>query len=66
MSTVPPTLHQILSTVHYNIHKNRNFYNNFKQNSILPKTGGDSSNTISIVTGLGLIIGVLGIRRYNR
>ncbi len=40
--------------------------NNFKQNSILPKTGGDSSNTISIVTGLGLIIGVLGIRRYNR
>ena len=30
MSTVPRTLHQILSTVHHNIHKNRNFYNNFK------------------------------------
>ena len=40
--------------------------NNFKQNSILPKTGKNSSNTIPIVTGLGLIIGVLGIRKYNR
>ena len=40
--------------------------NNFKQNSILPKTGKNSSNTIPIATGLGLIIGVLGIRKYNR
>ena len=40
--------------------------NNFTQNSILPKTGEDSSNTIPIATGLGLIIGVLGIRKYNR
>ena len=40
--------------------------NNFKQNSIIPKTGKNSSNTIPIVTGLGLIIGVLGIRKYNR
>ncbi|VTX82635.1 Rib/alpha-like domain-containing protein [Gemella haemolysans] len=39
--------------------------NNFKQNTILPKTGGNSSNTIPIITGLGLIIGVLGIRKYN-
>ena len=40
--------------------------NNFKQNSILPKTGENSSNGIPIVTGIGLIIGVLGIRKYNR
>ena len=40
--------------------------NNFKQNSILPKTGKNSSNTIPIATGLGLIIGVLGIRKYKR
>ena len=40
--------------------------NNFKQNSILPKTGGNSSNGIPIATGIGLIIGVLGIRKYNR
>ena len=32
--------------------------NNFKQNSILPKTGKNSSNTIPIAAGLGLIIGV--------
>ncbi len=38
--------------------------NNFKQNPILPKTGENSSNTIPIATGLGLIIGVLGIRKY--
>ena len=40
--------------------------NNFKQNSILPKTGENSSNGIPIATGIGLIIGVLGIRKYNR
>ena len=40
--------------------------NNFKKNSILPKTGEDSSNTIPIATGAGLIIGILGIRKYNR
>ena len=40
--------------------------NNFTQNPILPKTGEDSSNTIPIAAGLGLIIGVLGIRKYNR
>ena len=40
--------------------------NNLKKNSILPKTGEDSSNTIPIATGVGLIIGILGIRKYNR
>ena len=40
--------------------------NNLKKNSILPKTGENSSNTIPIATCLGLIIGVLGIRKYNR
>ena len=40
--------------------------NNFKQNSILPKTGENSSNGIPIAAGIGLIIGVLGIRKYNR
>ena len=40
--------------------------NNFKHNSILPKTGENSSNEIPIATGIGLIIGVLGIRKYNR
>ena len=40
--------------------------NNLKQNSILPKTGDNSSNKLPIVTGIGFIIGVLGIRKYNR
>ena len=48
------------------VEKLESLNNNFTQNSILPKTGEDSSNTIPIATGLGLIIGVLGIRKYNR
>ena len=40
--------------------------NNLKQNSILPKTGDNSSNKLPIVAGIGFIIGVLGIRKYNR
>ena len=48
------------------VEKLESLNNNFSQNSILPKTGEDSSNTIPIATGLGLIIGVLGIRKYNR
>ena len=40
--------------------------NNLKQNSILPKTGDNSSNKLPIVEGIGLIIGALGIRKYNR
>ena len=48
------------------VEKLESLNNNFTQNPILPKTGEDSSNTIPIATGLGLIIGVLGIRKYNR
>ena len=48
------------------VYKHDSLNNNFKKSSILPKTGENSSNTIPIVTGLGLIIGVLGIRKYNR
>ena len=48
------------------VEKLESLNNNFTQNSILPKTGEDSSNTIPIAAGLGLIIGVLGIRKYNR
>ena len=48
------------------VEKLESLNNNFTQNSILPKTGEDSSNTIPIATGLGLIIGVLGIRKNNR
>ena len=48
------------------VEKLESLNNNFTQNSILPKTGEDSSNTIPIATGLGLIIGILGIRKYNR
>ena len=40
--------------------------NNLKQNSILPRTGDNSSNKLPIVAGIGFIIGVLGIRKYNR
>ena len=40
--------------------------NNFKQISILPKTGDSSSSRLPIVVEVGLIIGVLGIRKYNR
>ena len=40
--------------------------NNLKQNSILQKTGDNSSNKLPIVAGIGFIIGVLGIRKYNR
>ena len=48
------------------VEKLESLNSNFTQNPILPKTGEDSSNTIPIATGLGLIIGVLGIRKYNR
>ena len=48
------------------VEKLESLNNNFTQNPILPKTGEDSSNTIPIAAGLGLIIGVLGIRKYNR
>ena len=48
------------------VEKLESLNNNFTQNPILPKTGQDSSNTIPIAAGLGLIIGVLGIRKYNR
>ena len=48
------------------VYKHDSLNNNFKKSSILPKTGENSSNTIPIVTGLGLIISVLGIRKYNR
>ena len=48
------------------VEKLESLNSNFTQNLILPKTGEDSSNTIPIATGLGLIIGVLGIRKYNR
>ena len=48
------------------VEKLESLNNNFTQNSILPKTGEDSSNTIPIAAGLVLIIGVLGIRKYNR
>ena len=48
------------------VEKLESLNNNFTQNSILLKTGEDSSNTIPIAAGLGLIIGVLGIRKYNR
>ena len=40
--------------------------NNLKQNSILPRTGDNSSNKLPIVAEIGFIIGVLGIRKYNR
>ena len=48
------------------VEKLESLNNNFTQNPILPKTGEDSSNTIPIAAELGLIIGVLGIRKYNR
>ena len=54
------------SRSNFKVYKLESSNNNFKQSSILPKTGENSSNTIPIVTGLGLIIGVLGIRKYNR
>ena len=40
--------------------------NNFKPISILPKTGDSSSSRLPIIVEVGLIIGVLGIRKYNR
>ena len=54
------------SRSNFKVYKLESSNNNFKQSSILPKTGENSSNTIPIATGLGLIIGVLGIRKYNR
>ena len=54
------------SKSNFKVYKLESSNNNFKQNSILPKTGENSSNAIPIATGLGLIIGVLGIRKYNR
>ena len=40
--------------------------NNFKKNSFLPKTGDIPSSEVPIVAGLGLIIGLLGNRKFNR
>ena len=40
--------------------------NNFKKNSFLPKTGDIPSSEVPIVAGLGLIIGLLGNRKFKR
>ena len=40
--------------------------NNFKKNSFLPKTGDIPSSEVPIVAGLGLIIGLLGNKKFNR
>ena len=52
---------------YFNIMKGVNMKkNNFKKNSFLPKTGDIPSSEVPIVAGLGLIIGLLGNRKFNR